>query len=318
LDRLLDWLKDQPKPDVAHISNALLLGVASEIRSALNVPVVCSLQDEDTWIDAMSPKWRDRCWKIIAEKGRDIDAFIAVSDWYAARITARTGISRDHIRVVPLGIEWGTVDPAPMDFDPPVLGYLSRIHASQGFTALVDAFIELKRDPRLTRLKLRATGGVTSGDREYVTEMMNKLAAAGVAQDVEIVEDFNKAARRAFIQSISVLSAPAPDGEAFGLFILEAGACGVPVVQPDAGAFREVIEMTGGGLVYDGTDKTALVETLRRVLVNPELARELGNKGRATVGERFTSDAMAEKMAAVFAQTASGDGKLKTTSKGAL
>ena len=122
LSRFLTWLADQPKPDVAHISNALLLGVASEIKSALGVPIVCSLQDEDTWIDAMSPMWRDRCWKIIAEKSRDVDAFVSVSRWYAGRISDRTGIARESIRVVPLGIETTAAEPAPMTFDPPVLG----------------------------------------------------------------------------------------------------------------------------------------------------------------------------------------------------
>ena len=136
--------------------------------------------------------------------------------------------------------------------------------------------------------------------------MMTKLAAAGVAHDVEIVDDFNKSARRAFLQSLNVLSAPAPDGEAFGLFILEAGACGVPVVQPDAGAFREVVEMTGGGIVYDPGRPAALVESLRDLLVNPERCRELGRQARAAVSEQFSSDAMARNMEAVFADVTAG------------
>ncbi|MBI5093748.1 MAG: glycosyltransferase family 4 protein [Candidatus Hydrogenedentes bacterium] len=306
LDRLLAWLSDQPKPDVAHISNALLLGVASEIRKTLNVPVVCSLQDEDTWVDAMAPAWRERCWRIIAEKGRDVDAFVSVSRWYAERIAARTQMSLERIRVVPLGIDWNEIQPAPLSVDPPVLGYLSRIHSTQGFSALVDAFIQLKKEPRLKNLRLRATGGVTSGDRDYVRDMMARLSDAGVAADVEIIEQFNKAARLEFVRSLTVLSSPAPMGEAFGLFILEAGACGVPVVQPDVGAFREVIEMTGGGLVYDPSDGAALAETLKQVLLNPDLARSLGTRAREAIGARFTSGAMAANMTVVFEECVAG------------
>ncbi|MBM3288607.1 MAG: glycosyltransferase family 4 protein [Candidatus Hydrogenedentes bacterium] len=302
LQRFIAWLEEGPKPDLVHISNALLLGVARDIRDTLGVPIVCSLQDEDTWIDAMEPAWRDRCWDIIAEKARDVDLFVAVSHWYAAKMTRRARISEDRMRVVPLGTDWEARGPSPLDQDPPVLGFLSRIHAALGFSELADAFVELKKDPRLAQLKLRATGGVTSGDRRFVAHMMDKLAAASVARDVEIVDDFSRTARQEFMRSLTVLSAPAPQGEAFGLFILEAGACGVPVVQPGVGAFREVVEMTGGGIVYDPADKTALIESLRKVLVDRAYARELGHAAYTAVHEKHTSDAMAGRIENVFAE----------------
>lgn len=308
LHRFIEWLEAEPKPDVVHISNALLLGLAGEIRDALKVPIVCSLQDEDTWIDAMDGVWRDRCWNIIAEKARDVDRFIAVSAWYAEKMSERARIPMERMRVVPMGTEWEACDPSPLDADPPVIGFLSRIHPALGFTELVDAFIELKKDPRLGNLKLRATGGVTHGDQHFVDHIMVKLRAAGVADDVEIVEDFTKAGRQQFIRSLSVLSAPAPQGEAFGFFILEAGACGVPVVQPDAGAFREVVESTGGGIVYDIHDKNGLVDSLKKVLLDRELALALGRAGHAAVHANFTSDAMAAKVAAVFRELVPGTG----------
>lgn len=302
LDRFIDWLKVEQKPDLVHISNALLIGVAAEIRRALGVPIVCSLQDEDTWIDAMDHEWRQRCWDIIAEKSRDVDLFIAVSNWYAQKMSERARIRMDKIRVVPLGTEWEKREPSELNNDPPVIGFLSRIHASLGFSELVHAFIELKKDPRLANLKLRATGGVTSGDKEFLQHIMGRIKHAGVENDVEIVEDFGKNARQEFVRSLSVLCAPAPHGEAFGFFIVEAGACGVPVVQPDAGAFREVVEMTGGGIIYDPHDKHALVENLKKVLLDRELARELGCKGHAAVYEKFTSDIMAFKLESVFGE----------------
>lgn len=300
-DRFIEWLRTQPRPDVAHISNALLLGLAGPLKEALGIPVVCSLQDEDTWIDAMPDAWRDKCWHIISEKARDVDAFVAVTDWYAQRMVDRARIPREQIATVPLGIEWGEVPVADMGADPPVLGFLSRIHPTQGFTALVEAFIELKRDPKLEGLKLRATGGVTSGDVEYVQHMRARLEDAGVGRDVEIVETFDREARQAFLKSVRVLSVPGPDGEAFGLFILEANACGVPVVQPDVGGFGEVLRMTGGGMVYDPAHPDALVETLRDLLLDTARAKAMGEKGRAAVRERFTSDHMAAGMAQVFA-----------------
>lgn len=303
-DRLLEWLKTEPKPDLVHVSNALLLGVAAEIRRVLGVPVVCSLQDEDTFIDAMTPAWRERVWKLMAEKARELDCFIAVSKWYAEKMRARLQLPPEKMRTVYLGVEWDFVEPIALDFQSPVLGFLSRIHPSQGFSDLMDAFIELKKDPRLKNLRLRATGGVTSGDKDYVREAMAHAERAGVAADVEIIEEFNRAARHEFLRTLTVLSAPAREGEAFGLFTVEANAHGVPVVQPDAGAFKEIVETTGGGVIYDLADKTGLVESLRRVLTDHDFARALGAKGHAHVHAHMTAAKMAENMEAVFQEFA--------------
>jgi len=72
-------------------------------------------------------------------------------------------------------------------------------------------------------------------------------------------------------------------------------AAGVPVVQPNAGAFPELINATGGGLIYDD-----LVETLREVLTNSDLARRLGRIGRESVMADFGVDTMAQNMISMY------------------
>jgi hypothetical protein len=56
LERMVDWLAEHCYPDIIHLSNALLLGLAHRIREKMDVPVVCSLQDEDVWVDVMKPE----------------------------------------------------------------------------------------------------------------------------------------------------------------------------------------------------------------------------------------------------------------------
>jgi len=85
LERLVDWLADEAKPDVVHLSNALLLGLAHRIKQRMNVAVVCSLQDEDVWIDAMDDHFRKEVWDLMSERGKDVDVFIPVSDFYFVR-----------------------------------------------------------------------------------------------------------------------------------------------------------------------------------------------------------------------------------------
>jgi glycosyltransferase involved in cell wall biosynthesis len=293
--RLVQWLAENEKPDVVQLSNALLIGLASEIKTALNVPVVCMLQDEDEWLDKINPPFNQLCWDAIAARSKDVDRFISVSRWFADRMSDRLKIARDRIDVVHIGIDLTGYEPASLDLNPPVLGYLSRMSQAQGLDRLVDAFIELKKLPELKNLKLRATGGAVGSDHDFVSGLRKKLTKLGLEKDVEFIEDFRREQRQAFLKLLSVLCVPVEQGEAFGTFIIEALAAGVPVVQPDAGAFPELLEETGGGIIYHN-----LVQTLRELLTNPAELRRLGQTGRGAVVKNFSVETMAQKMISVY------------------
>ncbi len=293
--RLVEWLAQEEKPDVVHLSNALLIGLAAEIKARLKVPVVCSLQDEDGWLDAIPPPYNEACWEAIRARTGDVDRFVAVSNWYADRMAKRLKMPRGLIDVVHIGIDLAGYEQAFMDFDPPVLGYLSRMNATLGLEKLVDAFIALKQSPQFARLKLKATGGAVGDDLACIDAQREKLAQAGFEKDAEFIVEFDRPQRQKFLKSISILCVPVEQGEAFGSYILEAMAAGVPVVQPAAGAFPEIIEATGGGLIYH-----KLTETLGELLSNPPLARRLGENGRTAVFERFSVETMARDTIAIY------------------
>lgn len=305
VERLVLWLRDHARPDVVHISNALLLGLAGEMKRMLGVPVICSLQDEDTWLDAMAEPHAGACWKAMAEAARHVDLFVAVSRWYADQMHDRLLIPREKLRVVPLGVEVDDTPPASRT-GPPAIGYLSRMCEAHGLDRLVEAFVALKKNPALRALKLRVTGGETTADERFVQHIRDILRREGVSDDFELLPDFGKAGRREFLRSLSVLSVPMEQGEAFGTFILEALAQGVPVVQPRAGGFTEVVEATGGGLLYDPSDKGALANALERLLLDPAHARKLGEKGRIAVRGRFTINHMAERLVDLYGEIVPG------------
>ena len=169
-----------------------------------------------------------------------------------------------------------------------------------GLGLLTDAFIELKQNPKLHNLQLRATGGQVGADVDYVRGLKAKLAKHGMDHDAEFLSHFDSTKSHEFLRSLSVLSVPATRGESFGMFIAEALAAGVPVVQPNVAGFPEVLEATGGGVLYDPKTPGALVKALESLLLDPERARTLGTKGREAVFERFGIDRMAEGFAAVY------------------
>ena len=303
LDRFVAWMKTQERPDVIHISNALLLGFAPVFKAEFpDTKVVCMLQDEEGWLDGLDPPYNERCWKAIADMEPHLDAFIPVSAWYANEMRDRLGLSGDKFHTVPLGVELGDAREEGPPVDPPVLGYLSKMCELLGLGILVEVFIRLKHEPGLESLRLRATGGQNGDDRHYVKTLRRRLAKEGMDGDADFLEAFDLPARRAFIESLSVMCVPAEKGESAGMFILESLVSGVPVVQPEVGGFPEFVNATGGGVLYDPASKDALFESLKSLLLDGERIRELGRHGAAAVRENFGIDRMTEDMLAVYAE----------------
>jgi glycosyltransferase involved in cell wall biosynthesis len=297
-ERVMEWLADCDRPDVIQISNALLLGFAPEIKRNLNIPIVCALQDEEPWVEEMPEKYSTRCWEAMARNAASVDLFIACSDWYAERMRERLKLPREKIIVAHLGVETRGVE-GPC-FDPPAIGFLSRLSESLGFDVLSEAFIEIKKDPAMRDLRLRATGGCTPKDHSFLEKIRAKFRENGIEDSFDFILDFSKTSRMEFLASLTVLCTPVPGGEAFGVELIEAMAQGVPVVQPRAGAYPEIVEATGGGIIYDPNEPGALMKTLSELLRDAERVRDLGRRGRESVLKHFTVERMADRMQSIY------------------
>ena len=300
LGQLLAWLQAEGRPDVVHLSNALLLGLARRIRRELAVPVVCTLQDEDSWVDAMEPAAATQIWNLMAERAADVDAWVAVSRYYADKMQSRLRLPPERLHVVPIGIDLAGYTRSTLPVDPPVIGFLSRLSAGLGLDILADAVLRLKQEPDLRTAQLWLTGGQTADDARFLRELRRRFAAAGAAADLRIEPLSDRAGRLRFLQSLTVLSVPVPGGEAFGTYQIEALAAGVPIVQPRVGAFPEIIEQTGGGVIYEPNTPAKLAETLAALLRSPQRLRELADRGHAAVTARFAIATMAESLTRIY------------------
>ena len=99
---------------------------------------------------------------------------------------------------------------------------------------------------------------------------------------------------------LHLLSVPTTYKEPKGLFVLEALANGVPVVQPRHGAFPELIEATGGGILVDAASAGAISEGMLQLLNDPTYREKLGGQGKEAVHRAFSDDVMAEATLAVY------------------
>lgn len=324
LEKTIAWLQ-QPanKPDLISLSNGMLVGAARRLRAALSVPVVVSLQGEDGFLDGLPEPWHTAAWALMRAKARDASLLIAVSRTYARSMARRLELPEERIAVSLCGIHLdGFPDPAaeapktasepgetlpaaglgaesrPGAAAPASIGFLSRLHPSKGLHRLIAAFIEVRRRGRCGAVRLRIAGSQTEGDRAYVDECRARLDAAGLSQDVDLLPNLDRGAKIRFLQTLDLLSVPVEYGEAFGLYLLEAWACGVPVVQPASGAFPELLGQTGAGVLYDPASENGLVEALEELLLDPARRRMLGALGPAAVRDRFTADHMARSFLA--------------------
>jgi glycosyltransferase involved in cell wall biosynthesis len=299
LDKLVVWLVEQ-RPDFVCLSNSLLIGVARRAREALRVPIVCSLQGEDAFLDTLPEPFRERCWQLVQERAADVDRFVAPSEYYQAAMREGLRLAPEKIVVIYNGIDLDGFAPAAAPPEFATVGFLARMCREKGLDTLVEAFIKLA--PRVPHARLKIGGSQTDADRTFVIELRERVRQAGIANAVKFLPNLTHAEKQQFLRGLTVLSVPTRAGEAFGLFVLESLASGVPVVQPDNGAFPELIELTGGGVLFAHGDTNSLADALEGLLLDPAHAAELGRCGREIVNARFTSDAMARNFEELLKQ----------------
>ncbi len=304
LERLVLWLRDEAKPDVVHLSNALLLGLARRIKQELDIPVVCSLQDEDVWVDVMSDKNREEVWTIMKERGKEVDAFVAVSKFYADDMKKRLNIREDQLFINHIGVDAADYPVKDIREKEPIIGFISRMCEENGLGILVDAFIHLKEDEQYKSVKLKITGGKTNDDTSFIKEQKKKIAMAKLDTDVLWVEEFEGPSRQDFFNSVALLSVPVLNGEAFGLYQLESLASGIPLVQPELGAFPEVVNLSQGGVIFHPNSPKKLAKALKELILDKNKLAELSKKGLAGVKQHFDVHQQAKKLVDIYEKVA--------------
>lgn len=300
IDRLVDYLLKDGKPEIIHLSNALILGLARQLRKRIEVKIVCSLLNEDDWIDEMAEPYRSKAWEMIAVEAEHVDTFITPSHYYRNLFMKKTGVGAKNIVVLPLGIEAGPFAPRTENIHSPSIGYFSRVSHMNGFDKLADAFIKLKSENSIPELSLHVCGGYTGDDKPFIKEQIRKIKSHGYGGSVKIYQEFQGRAKQEFFNNLDLMSVPVRKHDGYGLYILEANAAGVPVVQPGTGAFKEIIEKTRGGIIYSPDSIEALSGAIRGLLNDKDTRSELGSQGASSVREIYSVEKMSSGLSDVY------------------
>ncbi len=299
LQKMLSWLESEPRPDIVNLPYTLLIGLAAPLKKSLQTPICCTLQGEDLFLEGLQEPYKTRVLNLIRENIPHIDCFLAVSEYYAEFMARYLDIPPHKIEIAPLGVSTDGYRGGPsLEIRKPRIGYFARVAPEKGLHILADAY-KLVRAAGFD-CTLEAAGYIAPEQKPYLKGIETHLRDAGL--DFKYRGALDRQQKIAYLESLDVLSTPAVYADPKGLFVLEAMAAGVPVVQPNHGAFPEIIRKTGGGILVDPENPQSLADGLLTVLQNRELRRDLALRAYSGVREHYRVDAMALLTAEIFAR----------------
>jgi glycosyltransferase involved in cell wall biosynthesis len=300
VDRLVNYLNSEGKPDIVHLSNALILGLARQLKQRMNVKVVCSLLNEDDWVDDMLEPYRSKAWQMMAAESVHVDIFVTPSRYSKELFIKKTGIKGDNIHVVPLGFNAPVHDKTKDPSRPPALGYFCRVSEHNGFDKLVDAFIDIKTRGLVPHLTLNVCGGYTADDKPFISKQIQKIREQGLQKCIRIYPEFSGEKKTEFFNDVDIISVPVRKIDGYGLYILEANSAGIPVVQPATGAFPEILEITGGGIIYSPDTVSELTDNIVKLFNDHDLRKRLAETGNKRVRSELSLEKMSEGLKEVY------------------
>jgi glycosyltransferase involved in cell wall biosynthesis len=301
IDKFIDWIKHEAPPDVVSLPYTLLLGLAQPIKHALNAPILCTLQGEDLFLNNLHEPYRTESLNLIRNHLPYVDQFLSVSDYYAEFMPGYLGIPREKIRVVPIGINPEGFELRHADRSGPfTVGFFGRIAPEKGLHVLAEAYQIARQSGELPEARLEAAGYIAPDSKPYLEAIQKRLHDAGLGNEFHYRGVLERADKIAFLRGLDMMSMPATYDEPKGVSLLEAMACGVPLVQPRRGSFTEILERTGGGLLVQPDDPQSLANGILQMARDRDLAADLSANGFRGVREHYTAAHMADKVLEAF------------------
>lgn len=311
--RLADWMKQKFHPDVVILTNLLIGGCIPDLRAATGAKVGVWLQGDDIFLDHLLPRHREEATKLMSELGKEVDHFLVNSHFYADKMSQRLGIDRDRFVVLPLAIDIHDLAPRPTASDSsagssdstsetsvPRIGYFARLAPEKGFHVAVEAFIQLSKQLGPGSVQFHYGGWLGKQNEAYFSETVQQLDRAGLTPFHFHHGSPNRSEKASLLRSFDLFSVPTVYEEPKGLFVLEALASGVPVVQPDHGAFPELLASSGGGVLVTPEDPSALASEWLRLITDQSARQQLGQEGYQGVHARHTIRQQAAQLAAIL------------------
>lgn len=294
------WLKDQPRPDIINLPNALLISIAPSIKRVYDGPVTVTMQGEDLFLDQLQEPYQSRARELIRGHAGSVDGFVSISDWYADHMAEYLGLPRERVHTTPLGVRADDFTRAPERNDGVFrVGYLARIAPEKGLHLLAEAWREFRKQYS-GPARLEAAGYLAPEHRQYLDSVGKRMNDWGLASEFEFLGELERPEKLRFLASLDAFCVPPVYDDPKGLYLLEAMASGVPVVAPARGALIEHVDVCEGGLLVAPDDAGAIAGAFLELAENPVRARALGASGHLGVARQRSLQVMARRTLAVY------------------
>lgn len=214
---------------------------------------------------------------------------VASTSHAMARQVQRLTPERREVTVTPFGVDLVCFAPdfAPRKPGVLTLGIVKTLAPKYGVDLLLHAFAGLLADD-----EVRARSGglhlLVVGDGPQCKELLTLAQQLGIADYTEFVGAVAHSDVPRWLNCLDIYAAPSRlDSESFGVAVIEASACSLPVVVSNVGGLPEVVRDEETGIVVPRNDVPALQAALKRLVLDAELRKRLGRNGRAHVAREY-------------------------------
>jgi glycosyltransferase involved in cell wall biosynthesis len=288
--QLVDWLTNELQPDMVIFSNALLSGIVPSLRRGFNKPIVCLLQGDDIFLDALPARWKQNSIDLIRNNSQHFDRLLTHSAWYADHLSASIGLPRERFQQIPLSLDCtlpGTIEDPPAEIYGNTIGYFARICPEKGVGNFLDAAERLA--PADKTLRFHIAGYLPELHRKWFEQRLSEVGRKiGDNRLRWLGSPATREDKFRVLQSFDLLCVPSNYREPKGLFVLEAALMGLPSLVPNHGAFPERITDLEYGWTYNPDSEGALDSGIREAIAatSEKIRKDL----RQNVTERYSID----------------------------
>lgn len=291
---LLHFIRHRRHFDLIHVHHADYATFAAALAGRLlRKPVVCQLHGTGKVGDISqlrhSPVSSLKRWSL-----RTVDRLVVISSAMRTEVLA-AGFSESQVLQIPDGVDVQAFEPATskQSSQGKQIVYVGRLSFEKGPDVLIDAFrLLVKRHHKMVQLTFVGDGGL----RQLLERQVKDCGLKHLVQFLGNASDV-----RPYLHAADAYVLPSRS-EGLSVALLEAMACGLPVVATRSGGPVDVVEDGTNGLLVEPEDPEALAGAIQRVLDDRHLACQLGCQARRTVEEKYSLQSVAERYIRLYSK----------------